>query len=450
MKKIIRSFAMRGSLAALGLFVLLLGLPAPGAAQVDHYAVRAVIDPPAGRLRAESTVSFTAVDSATSWLEVWLNRGLALESVQASVPVRAVVRDSARRGGTRWAGEAEPVRVELEQPLEPGEGATVTFRYDGEIVPDQWGANVLTEAWVELAMYCAWYPLVPGDRAFTYTIAARVPADYRMTGLGRVAREGPEAGAGSVDAPGSARYRVVQDAPVNDMVVAGSRRLRTRVVDHDGFAIRLSHVDLEPAQLDRIAADAADALERFGGWFGPSQLRDLEFLFVPRESGGGYARPGLVVMQFGPETDVAGAGFLRYLGHEVAHLWWRAASTENWQDWLNESFAEYGALMLLRERIGPAEFERRIDDYRAEAASTPPIRGIDRGHDDAFTVLYRKGPVLLHELELRLGDDTFLAFLRALRDEDVEDTDRLLEVLERVGSPADRAWLDAALDRTDV
>ncbi|MFP4623726.1 MAG: amidase family protein, partial [Gemmatimonadota bacterium] len=322
--------------------------------------------------------------------------------------------------------------------LRPGESVRLTFRYGGEIVPDQWRANLLTEDWFELAMYCGWYPLAPGDLTLTYEAEVRVPADYRVTGLGTVTR--------LEDDDGSARVRVVQATPVNDLVVAGSRALRTEVVDRPGQRIRLSHVELTADQVERIAADADDALQRFTRWFGPSRLDALEFLFAPREQGGGYARPGLVVMQIDAETDVAGAGFLRYLSHEVAHLWWRAAPTDSWQDWLNESFAEYSALMLLRERIGEHALEERIAEYREVAAATPPIRGIDRGHEKAFETLYRKGPVLLYELERRLGPDPFLAFLRALRDDDVRSTDRLLQTLARVATPADRDWLDAALE----
>lgn len=429
---------LSNALAALLLIALSAGGPGLSTleAQADHYRIRAVLDPPTGRLRAEATISWTA-DSTTSHAELWLNRGLTVGAVDATAPVRRAVRDTLRGGEIRWAAATLPVRVEFERPLRAGETVDLTLRYAGTIVQDEWQANMLTEAWFELAMYSGWYPLVPGDQSFTYDTRARVPGDYRATGLGTVTRE---------DSAGSALYRVVQRTPVNDMVLAGSRDLRTRVVGEE-FRIRLSHVDLSPDEIDRIAAAAADILDRFGAWFGPSDLREIEFLFSPREKGGGYARPGLVVMQLDPDTDVAGAGFLRYLAHEVAHLWWVGASYDTWQDWLNESFAEYAALMLLRERLGSEAMDQRIRDYRAEADSTPPIRGIERGHDQAFQTLYRKGPVLLHELEGRLGRDLFLDFLRTLRREEVRTTDRLLAVLARVGSPADRDWLDAALDR---
>lgn len=417
--------------------LLLLGSPL--ASQVPHYDVRAVIDPAGERLRAEVSVTFVATEEV-SRVEYWLNQGLELESAEGTVPVLSVERDSAGLGGMRWSAESDLVRIELARPIRPGERVTVTLRYGGVMAPNSWGVNVLGEEWFELGLYSGWYPLMGEDARFTYSLEARLPAPYRATGLGAISRE---------ESGGDAVYRVEQVTPVNDLVLAGSRGLETEVVRHGEFAIRLSHVTLTPRQVNRVASDAADILGRFGAWFGPSSPGELEFLFAPRERGGGYARPGLVVMQLDADTDLEAPGSLRYLAHEIGHLWWAGAPTSTWEDWLNESFAEYAALMLLRERVGPGEVERRIREYRKAADGTPPIRGLDRDHEDAFRVLYRKGPVLLHDLEARIGLDRFLALLQALRRDEVDSTAGLLALLAHLSSPADRDWLDAALDCSD-
>jgi len=41
----------------------------------------------------------------------------------------------------------------------------------------------------------------------------------------------------------------------------------------------------------------------------------------------------------------------------VCAPWWANAPVNSWEDWLNESFAEYSALMAVRELFGAERFE---------------------------------------------------------------------------------------------
>ncbi len=93
------------------------------------------------------------------------------------------------------------------------------------------------------------------------------------------------------------------------------------------------------------------------------------------------------------------ADLLRYLAHEAAHFWWTLAPADTWEDWLNESFAEYSALLLIRDRFGEEEFRTRMDRKRESAEGTPPIWGFDRGDTSTEeksmqvqAVLYNAGP----------------------------------------------------------
>ncbi len=33
--------------------------------------------------------------------------------------------------------------------------------------------------------------------------------------------------------------------------------------------------------------------------------------------------------------------YIRYLAHEAGHVWWHMSQKDNWEDWMNEGFAEY-------------------------------------------------------------------------------------------------------------
>jgi hypothetical protein len=47
------------------------------------------------------------------------------------------------------------------------------------------------------------------------------------------------------------------------------------------------------------------------------------------------------------------------LTHEVAHFWWSGAPSVTWENWLNEAFAEYSALMYVRKFEGVEAFDTR-------------------------------------------------------------------------------------------
>ncbi len=171
-------------------------------------------------------------------------------------------------------------------------------------------------------------------------------------------------------------------------------------------------------------------------------------VFPPRVNGGGFARPGLVLMiydsSFYNESKITPI-FLRYLAHEVSHLWWHQAPPTNWQDWLNESFAEFTALLILRDYFGEEIYSNKIQSYRKSAKGTPPIRNISRSDKDAYKVLYQKGPVILADLEAFIGRKAFSKFLRTLVEEKVDNTEKCLEILEKVVSKQARHKLETAL-----
>jgi len=173
-----------------------------------------------------------------------------------------------------------------------------------------------------------------------------------------------------------------------------------------------------------------------------------------RAKGGGYAGKGLVFL--GGLSDSGyrerREGYIRYLGHEMAHAWWSGASVRDWQDWINEGFAEFSALMLVRSIFGEESFRKRLENKRQNAADTAPIWGFERWdrstpekQQEIQAVLYDKGPVLLAELEERLGSETFLAACRDLAGHVEKNTSLLLEVISSRGGRDVASWFETQL-----
>ena len=86
-----------------------------------------------------------------------------------------------------------------------------------------------------------------------------------------------------------------------------------------------------------------------------------------------------------------------------------------------EGFAEYSALMIIKELFGEEAFNRRIEAKKSILAEKPPIWGFDRNDrttpeksDAVEAILYSKGPILLHLLEQKIGRDDFHSLCKEL------------------------------------
>jgi aminopeptidase N len=420
----------------LRLFVLsslLLLVALPVEAQVERIDLEVDIDPGAGTLDATAQL-VVAPPQGTEAVEVLLNRRLAITEVRSDVGLVGFEHVLEGDGPYRYAAQATPVRLRLAAPADGG-SFRIRLKYRGAVEPDAWGVIQLHERWVELvAAYSGWIPLDPSTTPFAASWRARLPDDWVVAGTGSPGRSG-------------GWWKAAVES-TEDLVLIAAPGLHRMAI---GDSISISHVDLPQGVPELIAADAKRVRDTFSQWFGPTTGEGrVEIVFAQREKGGGYARPGLVVMLYQgayAEDSTAGPGFIRYLAHEISHLWWRGARTTDWQDWLNESFAEMSALMILRDEFGEQEFEDRLARYREASAAAPPVRGIDRDEETAYTVLYQKGPVLLAELEQSIGREAFLRFLRARIEGAIVTNDGCLDTLEQVVSVKARNQLDAALDR---
>ncbi len=425
------------NLALTGVLVISIVVPsAHAAAGVEALDVEVVIDPGAGRIDSTATLAVTP-SAGSEFIEVLLNRKLDVLEVGADVELAGFEHVREGDGPYQYAPQATPLRVRLATPA-TGRVVELRVTYRGEIEPDAWGVIQLHEKWVELvATSSGWVPITPSGPPFEVSWRARLPEGWAAVGTG--------------SARGADGWWQASAADAEDLVVIAAPDLKRLSL---GDSLSIAYGDLPPGAPDLIAADATRVRDTLSGWFGaPKGAGGVEIVFARRDSGGGYARPGLVVMLYDgayAEGSAAGPGFIRFLAHEISHLWWTGACTTDWQDWLNESFAEMSALMILREWFGEEEFEDRLDRHRRASAGAPPVRGVDRSDEVASTVLYKKGPVLLAELEASIGREAFLSFLRARAEGEVNTTEDTLDLLSGMVSPDAREQLDSGLRRWSV
>ena len=407
-----------------------------------HYLIYTDLDPAAQALRATATISLAPPFSGITSAEFLLHRQLGITAL-VGPEVAGYQIDTLTPSSIPWIPNAARITVSFERPLDEDQRTEFSVEYGGVLDTwSQWSANVIGEDWTELGLYFPWFPYFGEEYGpFTYEVVAEVPDRFVVQGLGEAER---------ID--GSWRLHATE--PVRDIVLVSAEGIRTRQVEANGFQVQLHYAELEEPEAERLGEEVVRVLQTYAEWFGPPEAQQFTLVESRREVGGGYAREGLVVLSRlnALMSTEAYPDLLRYLAHEVAHLWWHAAPTNTWEDWLNESFAEYSALLLLKTRFGEAEFRGRIDAKQIAAQGVPAIWGFDRSDTSTeeksrqvTNILYSAGPVTLNELAERISHQSFIEWCRRVAEQNVASTSQALEMLRESEGFEAADWLEERL-----
>ena len=396
------------------------------------------IDPATQRLRGDLELGYPASQiSPGGEVELLLHRGLIVEDIKGPWLGDYTVMEGNRL--FPFAPEARTLKIRLKKEKPKTDKIRLRVRYHGRIgIVSEWEVNRISAEFVELGLYAPWFPFHPGMRPFTFDIRVKVPSDYRVFGNGQAS-----GGAGS--------FRLRSDRPRASMVLLAAPRYTVREKKQDPFRVQMVFLDAEAILFEEIASLGLDLLRRYGEIFdrGDNRHHQLKMAVVPRKQGGGYVREDFFVLTpIAPESFRSRrVNYLRFFAHEVSHLWWQQAPSQSWEDWLNESFAEYSALRMVRERVGHEAFRALLAEKKEGLEELPPIRGISRESEAAYRVLYDKGCVLLFWLEEKLGSRRMDTLLVRLVRGKVGSTGEFLRCLRQVGGEEIASDFDRRLSK---
>ncbi len=297
--------------------------------------------------------------------------------------------------------------------------ATISFNYSGRITEwNEWSASVIGEDWTEMGLSFPWYPYSTAHNPFSYEVEVLTEGNYCTFMMGRETRDEYHA-----------IYRT--ESPTNDMVVCVAKDLKTISSNIYRCNFKLAHTSFSEEFTDTLASDIEAILGLFNNWFPPGNNK-ICLVESMRKKGGAYTRLGGIYLPAFDESDYLELRkhYTWYLAHEIAHLWWYRANSNTWEGWLNESFAEYSALMVLRELHGQEYFNEWIEAKEQKAEGTAPVWQLNCNGDQAYTILYDKAPLLLYELEQKAGAHSFELFMWSLIRHKVSTTEEFLNILE--------------------
>lgn len=383
-----------------------------------HYDVAAKFDPQ-GALDADVTITLSDGETEKAFLlsdrfllePMDLPRGVTMAVEPSASPMPALNKYMFRFASSG----SDPVRLR--------------FRYAGPILTEHDSGNrpLRTEGY-ELFIDHMWFP-VGADIQTRFTVDAKIDGlapDLVVVAQGDVTRT----------PTGALIHRDFLDIDLPIVAMRGLRRVEAHGVE---FYSR----DLSTPLSSWYVKHAEGAARYFEAMFGPLP-RKVRMAQVWRERSMGYARTAYTVVSEGGRNtpDVPEVNPARYVAHEIAHAWWMLASPLTDDFWLVESAAEYMSMRYVEHAFGPEELGKNIAAKRETARDAGPVMGHGR---PSRTQLYAKGPLLLLDLERRIGRAAMDEIMIAMAKESVHTTPIFLAHLTAIAGADAAREFEAAL-----
>jgi len=112
--------------------------------------------------------------------------------------------------------------------------------------------------------------------------------------------------------------------------------------------------------------------------------------------------------------------------HETAHVWCSGANPATWEDWLNETTAEWAALLFALSKKDTALFDFIINPKLERCHTLPPIKTADGSRPPG---VHDKGTVLFYEMYKKFGEESVRVAVRTFTDLQEKNTQSFLETL---------------------
>ncbi|MFT5051645.1 MAG: hypothetical protein ACI8QZ_003065 [Chlamydiales bacterium] len=388
----------------------------------DHLELDLTIDPEREHLDVVATYSIPAGEVPQE-LGFYLHKNFTLTSVEGD----GVESHSFGHGDSFLDKAGKRLQI---IPKEATRNAGLEFRvaYAG-VIPEAFQGE-----WMEFVVDVLWFPMHESlARKLTAEVHVSLPDGYTVFGCGETRQ-------------GDGAWRISMVDPSIDLNWIASRELEVRDFQRDGETVTIAttHVDDGPA--NKVADQIAWIMGWYNETFGrPAPKHRLALVMRPLDRLSGYARPGYIALHVGNDFETHTAEYFQFFAHEVAHLWWSQGDSSNFENWLNESFAEYSSMLALRASGDYEAFERLMESKRGRMGGLPPVIGIERTSPHSEAVFYTKGCVLLQELEAKIGEEEFLDWLQGVVTARISRTDALLLSLEDVQGADVASWFEQKL-----
>lgn len=312
---------------------------------------------------------------------------------------------------------------------------TISISYDGILLPEplENRINKVGPDYVELNVDSFWFPI---DMRFNQTLTSKVDVRLEQSGW-----QGVTGGDVLVGDNGK-QFTITNPLPALDI----SFTLAPNFVITEGDNFQIFDLRREALETDKVLT-AADQCYRFlnSMFAGNNPLPPGRFVLHDRPSSG-YSRYNYIALSsiVGNRQEQT-TGFLC---HELGHYWSRHGNFGTVENWLNESFSMTLELLAVRHYFGDEALSNRLSRLKERLEKTETVPSIWDGKNlnrRPYIVNYVKGPVVLFDLEQKIGQEAFMTLVKAYISEEISTTPDLIKLLERQTNKSTADWFKTVL-----
>lgn len=267
--------------------------------------------------------------------------------------------------------------------------------------------------WVELSLYTGWFPVNLDDKNYSYKLTFDTPKNYQIISPGKIKKKGD-------------KTIILNKENYFDIPVVISDDFQT--FNSKNEKIKFYGTQLSNEQIKDIQHTSDNIYNFYTAIFGKSDSNELIVAVNPFAHQMSYARKGFISLSLK-------SGFTnrdkQTLSHEIAHLWWINAPFGNYEEWLNESFAEFSALLWMKEKLSEEEFAKLLNKYETAYKKPTKISQTSPDEDNWYSIAYLKGAYILYRLEKKIGKEKMAIFLQQVYSSKISNTRDLILLLEK-------------------
>jgi hypothetical protein len=326
------------------------------------------------------------------------------------------------------------MKVELDQPLQPGESITFEMAYEVQVPTEEveigYNRFGLHDAILTLPGF---FPLIPvyddegwnveaappqGDTVFSDTALFQVnisaPADQVIatSGVCNLAKD-------SQPSQGFQTLLCVS-GPMRDFMIAMSPDYQVASDTVDGVKINSHYREEFAEEGERGLQVVANALRTYNQRIGEYPFSELDLIATPTTTGG-IEYPGLVVIAEGL-FERNPIFYESATAHEVAHQWWYSLVGNDQIDepWLDEALTQFTTGLYFRDVYGPQGLSGyleslqgrydRVKGTEEDKRADLPVSGYSDGEYGA--IVYGKAPLFFNAIYEEIGDEKFNQLLQ--------------------------------------
>ncbi|QIY84014.1 peptidase M1 [Epilithonimonas hominis] len=265
--------------------------------------------------------------------------------------------------------------------------------------------------WIELSLYTGWFPLNFNDKNYSYKLDFETPENYEIISSGNISKS-------------KNKTIILNNENYKDIPVILSNKFQ--IFSAKNESIKFYGTELSKEQIKDIQNTSDNIYNFYEKNFGKSDSKNLIVAINPFAHPMSYARKGFISLSL---KNGFSNSDKKTLAHEIGHLWWKNASFGTYEEWLNESFAEFSALKWMQQKLSPTEFDEFLRKYETAYQKPIKISQINPNDDSWYSIVYFKCPYILYKLERKIGNEKMIQFLKTTYESRISNTKDLLKTL---------------------